>query len=126
MKVLKIIALIIAAILLLFGVLFILAAFSPEAQGTPGGLILTGLILVGISFVLIFVALRFLTPAAPAAAQQVTLKIDLPGKVAMETIKCQSCGGVLSGDDIKVVNGAAMVSCPYCKTTYQISEEPKW
>ena len=54
MKVLKIIALIVAAILLLFGVLFILAAFSPEAQGTPGGLILTGLILVGISFVLIY------------------------------------------------------------------------
>ncbi|MCA1955052.1 MAG: hypothetical protein LDL12_07890 [Anaerolinea sp.] len=126
MKALKIIALIIAAVLILFGVLFILAAFSPESQGSPGGLILTGLILAGIGFVLIFVAFRFLTPAAPGPGTQVTLKIDLPGKVAMETIKCQSCGGVLSSDDIKIVNGAAMVSCPYCKTTYQISEEPKW
>ncbi len=27
---------------------------------------------------------------------------------------------------IKVVNGAPMVTCPYCHTVYQITEEPKW
>jgi len=41
-------------------------------------------------------------------------------------MKCKSCGGVLSANDIKMVNGAPMVNCPYCNTVYQLTEEPKW
>jgi len=59
-------------------------------------------------------------------AQNVTLKVDLPGDVNVEKMKCQSCGGVLTADDIKVINGAPMVTCPFCKTVYQLTEEPKW
>ncbi len=126
MKFFKIIALIVAAGLILFGVLFILSAFSPDTQGTPGGLILTGLILAGIGFALIFIALKFLTPRAPLPEQQVTVKIDLPGNVKMDTMKCQSCGGVLAPENINLVNGAPVVTCPFCKTIYQLTEEPKW
>jgi len=60
------------------------------------------------------------------AAQNVTLKIDLPGETKIDQMKCRSCGGVLSGDNIKLVNGAPMVTCPYCNTVYQLTEEPKW
>ena len=41
-------------------------------------------------------------------------------------MKCQSCGGTLTSDNIKLVNGAPMVNCPYCNTVYQLTEEPKW
>lgn len=126
MKTLKVIALIIAAGLIMFGVLFILAAFSPDAQGTPGGLIGTGIVLAGIGFVFIFIALKFLTPKAPEAPQQVNVKIDLPGNVNMETMKCKSCGGTLAPENIALMNGAPVVTCPFCKTTYQLTEEPKW
>lgn len=126
MKFFKTIALIVAAGLILFGVLFILSAFSPNTQGTPGGLILTGLILAGIGFALIFIALKFLTPRAPLPEQQVTVKIDLPGNVKMDSMKCKSCGGVLAPENITLVNGAPVVTCPFCKTIYQLTEEPKW
>lgn len=56
--------------------------------------------------------------------QQVNL--DLPGNTKIEEIKCRSCGGTLAAKDIKIVNGAPMVNCPYCGTTYQLTEEPKW
>ena len=59
-------------------------------------------------------------------AQNVTLQVDLPADVNVEKLKCQSCGGVLTADDIKMVNGAPMVTCPFCKTVYQLTEEPKW
>jgi len=59
-------------------------------------------------------------------AQNVTLKVDLPGDTKIEEMKCKSCGGVLSANDIKLVNGAPMVNCPYCNTVYQLTEEPKW
>jgi len=118
----KFIGYIAAAILILFGVLFILSAFSPQGQV---GNIIVGIILVAIAFGIIY----FVTKKAKEAANNttnVTLNIDLPGKVAIESMKCQSCGGVLTADAISMVNGAPMVSCPYCHTTYQITEEPKW
>lgn len=116
----KIIAYIAAAILIFFGVLFIWGAFSP--QGSTGW-ILIGLISVGIGLVLIFWAAR--RPAQPAN-QNVTLKLDLPGDVNMESLKCKSCGGVITSNDIKMVAGAPVVTCPWCHTTYQLTEEPKW
>jgi hypothetical protein len=54
------------------------------------------------------------------------LKIDLPGDTKIEEMKCRSCGGTLTSDNIKLVNGAPMVNCPYCDTTYQLTEDPKW
>lgn len=58
--------------------------------------------------------------------QQVTMKVDLPGETKIEQMKCQSCGGVLKSENIKLVAGAPTVECPYCGTTYQLTEEPKW
>jgi len=118
----KIISYIASAILIGFGVLFILSAFSP--QGQTGNLII-GVILVGIAFGIIY----FVTKKAKEAEKNITnvsLNIDLPGNVALESLKCKSCGGALTSDSITMVNGAPMVTCPFCNSTYQITEEPKW
>jgi phage FluMu protein Com len=118
----KIIAYISAVILLFFGVLFILATFGPQGQV---GNIIIGIILVGIGFGIIFFASR--RPAGTTTStSNVTLNIDLPGNVKMDTIKCKSCGGVLAAENIQMIAGAPVVTCPYCKTTYQLTEEPKW
>jgi hypothetical protein len=121
MSAVKIIAYIAAAILIFFGVLFIWGAFSPEGSV---GWIPVGIISVGIGFGLIWFASRRKT--APQEAGEVTLKIDLPADVNLDTLKCQSCGGSLTTDNIKMVAGAPVVDCPYCHTTYQLTEEPKW
>jgi Na+/melibiose symporter-like transporter len=118
----RIIAYIIAAILIFFGVIFIWGAFSPEGQS---GWILIGLISAGIGFVLIWFASR-LRAASQQAGEQVILNIDLPANVNLDTLKCKSCGGALTTDNIKMVAGAPVVTCPYCDTTYQLTEEPKW
>jgi ABC-type transport system involved in multi-copper enzyme maturation permease subunit len=54
------------------------------------------------------------------------VKIDLPGQTKIEEMKCRFCGGSLSADNIKMIAGAPTVVCPYCGTTYQLTEEPKW
>jgi hypothetical protein len=59
-------------------------------------------------------------------AQNVTLQVDLPGDTKIEQMKCRSCGGSLTSDNIKLVNGAPIVTCPYCNSVYQLTEEPKW
>lgn len=118
----RVIAYIGAAILILFGVLFILGAGGTEGGGW--GWVGTGLILVLIAFVLIWFASR--KKATAAGEQAVTLNIELPGNVSMDTLKCKSCGGALTSNDIKMVAGAPVVTCPFCSTTYQLTEEPKW
>lgn len=117
----KIILYIVAAILIFFGVLFIWGAFDPSA---PDGWILVGVISVGIGLALIWLAGR----QKGAAVQQtnVTLQIDLPANINVDQLKCQSCGGALTMQNITMVAGAPVVTCPYCNTTYQLTEEPKW
>jgi hypothetical protein len=82
-----------------------------------------GVISAGIGLGIIYLVGR---KAKADAATNVTLKVDLPGNVGMDSLKCQSCGGTLTAENIKVVNGAPMVTCPFCHTVYQLSEEPKW
>ena len=122
MTAIKIIAYVAVAILIFFGVMFIWGAFSP--QGSTGW-ILIGLISVGIGFGLIWFGSRQ-KPATQAGEQNVTLNIDLPANVNLDSLKCKSCGGALTTKDIKMVAGAPVVTCPYCNSTYQLSEDPKW
>jgi hypothetical protein len=64
--------------------------------------------------------------AAGEAGQQVVMKIDLPGDTKISQMKCQSCGGAITSNDVKMMAGAPVVTCPYCQATYQLTEEPKW
>jgi hypothetical protein len=117
----KIIAYITAGILIFFGVLFIWGAFGtiPHPEW-----IVVGIISVLIGFGLIWFASR--TPAAGAAGNETVLKLDLPAQTTIEAMKCKNCGGSLTPDNIKLIAGAPYVNCPFCGTTYQLTEEPKW
>lgn len=114
----KIIAYIAAALFIGLGALFILGAFASEPHP---GYILPGIILVAIGFGLIIVASR-----KKPGEQEVRYEIDLSGDVNLDTLSCKSCGGQLSSDNISMVAGAPVVSCPFCDTSYQLTEEPKW
>jgi hypothetical protein len=117
----KIIAYILAGIFIIIGALFILGSFA--ATGGGGNQLLVGAVIVAIGFGLIWFAGRRL---ATSPTQNVTLNIDLPGNVQMDSLKCKSCGGTLTAENIKMVAGAPVVTCPYCNSTYQLTEEPKW
>jgi hypothetical protein len=105
---------------------FILLGASGGAQGVTGigstGMVLGAIALVGGILMVIFAARK----TKQETAQNVTLKVDLPGETKIEQMKCRSCGGTLTADNIKLVNGAPMVTCPYCNSVYQLTEEPKW
>ena len=87
------------------------------------GLMCVGLLMISGGIVLIVVAAR---KNKQEAIQNVTVKVDLPGQTQIEQMKCQSCGGTLTSENIKLVNGAPMVDCPYCHSVYQLTEQPKW
>jgi hypothetical protein len=113
---------------LFFGGIYTFGSFD-ATTGNPSwlpvgiGLLCLGLLLIGGGIVLIVVAAR---KNKQEAVQNVTVKVDLPGQTQIEQMKCQSCGGTLTSENIKLVNGAPMVDCPYCHSVYQLTEQPKW
>jgi Na+/melibiose symporter-like transporter len=122
----KIVAFIVAGIFILFGCLCLLAATSAQQQqkGTAGGTFVVGLILIGIGLAIVF-AIKMREPK-PVQKVEVTQKIDLSGDVKLEEMKCRNCSAPLSKDSVVLKEGAIFVSCPYCKTSYQVEEAPKW
>jgi hypothetical protein len=111
-----------------YGVLSVVG--STSAQGNSSWLSFgIGFACLGIFFLaggagLIWLGSRKSTSGDPD--QQVVLKIDLPGDTKISQMKCQSCGGAITSNDIKMMAGAPVVTCPYCQATYQLTEEPKW
>jgi hypothetical protein len=118
----KIIGYIGGGLFILFGALFLIGSGDPE-RGGGFGWILIGIVLVGVGIVLVWFASRKLKAAAD---ENVTYKVDLSGDVKLESMKCKSCGGTLTSENIKMVAGAPVVTCPFCGSTYQLTEEPKW
>jgi ascorbate-specific PTS system EIIC-type component UlaA len=127
----KIVTYIIAVILILIGLgLAVIIGLSYIVQAGNGGSVVVGLIFLIIGFILIAGGAYLIYLAGRnkmgAVTENVTYKVDLPANVNMDTLKCKSCGGSLTMDNIQMVAGAPVVNCPYCHTTYQLTEEPKW
>jgi len=110
-----------AAILVFFGVLFVWGAFGEG--GSPGWLIV-GAISIAAGLILIWLAGR--RGKSDKQTIEVVQKIDLSGDVSLEKMTCRSCGGALTSENIQVISGAPFVKCPYCGTSYQLEEAPKW
>ena len=96
---------------------------QPEWVGTGAILLVAGVLMIAGGIFMIFMANQ---RTKQEAAQNMVVKLDLPGETKIEEMKCRSCGGALTTDSIKMVNGAPVVTCPYCNTVYQLTEEPKW
>jgi DNA-directed RNA polymerase subunit RPC12/RpoP len=120
MRGIKVLSAFIAIILMILGVVFLIAAFSDHAK-TFSRLMIGGLLVI--TAVVLLLLGRMRTEQITHTIEQ---KIDLSGDVALEMLKCTNCGGTLSKKNVEVRAGAVMVNCPYCGSTYQIKEAPKW
>ena len=118
-----IIGLIAAALLVLFGILWIIASTSSGGDSAWSG---QGILMVVAGLVVVAVAVFIIIKMRPQPPQEIVQKIDLTGDVGLEKLKCKNCGAEVSKDSIVVKEGAIYISCPYCGSTYQMVEEPKW
>ncbi|MGZ9236075.1 MAG: hypothetical protein ACXW4E_11175 [Anaerolineales bacterium] len=105
---------------------FILLGAAGGAQGVTGigsaGMLIGTIALIGgIAFIVLAVR-----KTKQDTAQNVTYKVDIPANTKVEQMTCKNCGGALKPENIKMIMGAPMVECPFCGTSYQLTEEPKW
>ena len=114
----------IGLVLLFFGFVYFTAAVSAGGSTTTGAILgVLAIIFIAGGAGLVYGAMR---GQKTEVIQQVTMKVDLPGETKISQVNCRNCGGTLKPENIKMVAGAPMVECPYCGTTYQLTEEPKW
>ena len=114
-----------------FGALYILAAHSADAAD-PGarlglgiGMVALGLVIWSVAAIGAFLAWRRMQPKPE---QKVTIRqeVELTGDVDLASLSCEKCEAALDKSAITVQEGAILVSCPFCGSSYQMVEEPKW
>ncbi len=124
-SVLGTIGLIFAICLILFGLLNLYSLASPAA-GNKAGRVIIAIICFVIGGGLIFSITKSATKTPDKMEVKVIQKIELSGDVATEKLRCDNCGANLEKDTVKVMAGAVFVNCPYCGSSYQITEKPSW
>jgi len=108
-----VIACVVSAIFLFFAVLFALAsAYAPMRIWISALLFLAG-----------FGMLYFVWKRQPT---QIVQKLEVPGRIKVQPIKCPNCSASIDMNQIKIVDGVPLAKCPYCGHTFEITEEPKW
>ncbi len=117
MKAITIVGAIAAVILFFFAIIFALAA---SVQATATRLVTSGLLfLIGIS---VIVGIYYVTRKPKTVIQ----RLEVSGQMQGAAIKCPNCGASIDANQIKIVSGVPYVKCPYCATTFEVTEEPKW
>ena len=106
-----------AAITFFFAVIFALAS---SVQATTSRLAASGILfIIGLA---IIVGIYYITRKPKTVIQ----RLEVSGQMRAAQIKCPNCGGGISANEIKIVQGVPYVKCPYCGTTFEVTEEPKW
>jgi len=122
MKAITILGAIAVAVLFFFAVIFALASsyIGLTAQAAQSRLLTSGMLfIVGLA---VIVGVYYVTRKPKTVIQQ----LEVSGQMKAAQIKCPNCGGSINADQIKIVSGVPYVKCPYCGTTFEVTEEPKW
>lgn len=110
-----------------YGILSVIGSTASEGSsswlGFGIGFAIAGAVFLGAGILLI---VRSQAKGQAGSGDNITYKIDLPSQTKVEQMTCKNCGGALKADNVKMLAGAPTVECPFCGTTYQLTEEPKW
>jgi predicted Zn finger-like uncharacterized protein len=117
MKIITVIGGIAASICFFFAVIFGLAA---SVQATTSRLAVSGILfLIGI---VVIAGVWYLNRRPKTVIQQ----LELSGQMKAAQIKCPHCSANVDASQIQIRDGVPYVKCPYCGTTFEVAEEPKW
>ena len=124
MKLTIILGVLASAILLFFGFIFLLSAGAETISSQPGLQtlrLLEGGILLAFGFAIVYVTYVFSRKPTTIVQQ-----LELSGQMKGAPIKCPNCSASVNANSIKIVSGVPYATCPYCGTTFEVIEEPKW
>jgi predicted RNA-binding Zn-ribbon protein involved in translation (DUF1610 family) len=123
-KIIQIIGALAAGVLFFLAVIFAIAS-TYSGPGMTTQITTTRLIVSVMLFVvgIAVIAGIYVTTRKPKTVIQ---QLELSGKMKAASIQCPNCGASVDVNKIKIVQGVPYATCPYCGTTFEVTEEPKW
>jgi DNA-directed RNA polymerase subunit RPC12/RpoP len=116
-KIIAVLGAIAVAVVFFFAVIFALAA---SVQVTLTRLVTSGILfIIGVTLI---VGIYYTTRKPKTVIQ----RLEVSGQMKAASIKCPNCGASVNPNQIKIVSGVPYATCPYCGTTFEVTEEPKW
>lgn len=122
MKAITILGAIAATVLFFFAVIFALASsyVGLTAQAAQSRVLTSAILsIVGLA---VIAGIYYITRKPKTVIQQ----LEISGQMRAAQIKCPNCGGSIDANQINIVSGVPYIKCPYCSTTFEVTEEPKW
>ena len=116
-KIITVLGGIAVSVLFFFSFIFAIAS-SVDQTGTR---LITSLLLFIVGVVII-AGIYYVTRKPKTIIQ----RLEVSGQMKAASIKCPHCGGSVDVNQIKIVSGVPYATCPYCGTTFEVTEEPKW
>jgi uncharacterized membrane protein len=117
MKATTVLGAIVVAILFFFGLIFAIASSVQETATR---------LAVALGFFAVAFALAYLTYLTTRKPTKIIQQLEISGQMKGAAIKCPNCFASVEADRIKIVSGVPYATCPYCGTTFEVTEEPKW
>ena len=117
MMVQKIVGYLASAVLFFFGVIYALAS-SYDRSIDPAR--------IAVSVVLLLAGFGILFFTWRRQPSQLVQKLEVPGKIRAQEIRCPNCSASIDMDHMKVVQGTPLADCTYCGHVFELVEEPKW
>jgi DNA-directed RNA polymerase subunit RPC12/RpoP len=117
MKIITVLGAVAVAVLFFFGLIFALAA-SVQATATR---LVVSLALFAMGF-----AIAYITYVFSRRPKTVIHQLELSGQMKTAALKCPNCSASVDTNQIKIVSGVPYATCPYCGSTFEVTEEPKW
>jgi len=122
MKIATILGVAAVAVLFFFGIIFTLSAGAATLTAEQRTIrIVEGVIMLGAGSVIAYVT--YIISKKPTT---IIHQVELSGQMKAAPIKCPNCSASVDASRIKVVSGVPYATCPYCGTTFEVAEEPKW
>ena len=115
MKIIAVLGGIAVAVLFFFSVIFALVSAYDSQR------LITSALLFIIAVAIVFGI--YYTTRKPKTVIQ---RLEVSGQMKAASIKCPNCGASVDANLIKIVSGVPYATCPYCGTTFEVTEEPKW
>jgi DNA-directed RNA polymerase subunit RPC12/RpoP len=121
-KIITVLGGIAVSILFFFAVIFLLASSAPSIPSEQS----MSRLIVGFLLFIIGIAVVFGIYYTTRKPKTVIQQLEVSGQMKAVSIKCPNCGASVDANLIKIVSGVPYATCPYCGTTFEVTEEPKW
>ncbi|MDO9537029.1 MAG: hypothetical protein Q7J68_01775 [Thermoplasmata archaeon] len=82
---------------------------------------------IGIGLLLLLITYFLVREEAKRPIKQnINVTLSGSGEFRQRVIQCPKCGAPVKDENVKMIDGGLLITCPFCENVWTLEEEPKW